>query len=63
MQDMLMKERLSCNDQFDEQSTLLTKKGRLIEKLRKENEVNATSYVCRQEWTRPDWIKIHFVCA
>ena len=46
MQDMLMKERLSYVDQFDEQSTTLTKKGQLIEELKKENEVIATSYAC-----------------
>ena len=46
MQDMLMKERLSDIDHLDEQSTSLTKKGQLIEELRKENEVIATSYVC-----------------
>ena len=44
---MLMKERSSYIDQFDEQSATLTKKSRLIEELRKENEVIATfSYVC-----------------
>ena len=41
-----MKEKLSCINQLDEQSTTLTKKGQLIEELRKENEVIATSYVC-----------------
>ena len=41
-----MKERLSYIDQLDEQSIPLTKKDRLIEKLRKENEVIATTYVC-----------------
>ena len=45
MQDMLMKGRLSYVDQLDEQSTTLTKKGQLIEELRKENEVIVTSYV------------------
>ena len=45
MQDMLMKGRLSYVDQLDEQCTTLTKKGRLIEELRKENEVIVTSYV------------------
>ena len=43
MQDMLMKERLSYVDQFDEQSTPLTKKDRLIEQLRKDDEVIATT--------------------
>ena len=39
-----MKERLSYIDQSDEQSTTLTEKGQLIEELKKENEVIATSY-------------------
>ena len=43
---MLIKERLSYIDQLDGQSISLTKKDRLIEELRKENEVIATSYVC-----------------
>ena len=48
MQDMLMKERLSYVGLIDERSTTLTKKGRLIEELKKENEVIATtrSYAC-----------------
>ena len=46
MQDMLMKERLSYKNQLDEQSTVLVKKGQLIEELRKENEVITTSYAC-----------------
>ena len=43
MQDMLMKERLSYIDQFDEESTPLTKYDRLIQELRKDNEVIATT--------------------
>ena len=43
MQDMLMKERLSYIDQIGEQSTALTKKGHLIEELKKKNEVIATT--------------------
>ena len=46
MQDMLMNERVSYIDRLDGQSATLTKKGRLIEELKKENEVIATSYVC-----------------
>ena len=38
-QDMLIKERLSYNDQLDEQSISLAKKDQLIEEQRKENEV------------------------
>ena len=40
-----MKDRLSYIDQLDQQSTTLTKKDRLIEELRKVNEVIITSYV------------------
>ena len=37
---MLIKERLSYNDQLDEQSISLAKKDKLIEELRKEIEVH-----------------------
>ena len=39
-QDILIKERLSYNDQLDEESIPLAKTDQLIEKLRKENEVH-----------------------
>ena len=45
-QDILMKERLSYNDQLDEQSTPLAKKDQLNEELRKKNEVHNYNYVC-----------------
>ena len=42
---MQIKERLSCNDQLDEQSTPLAKKDQPIEELKKENEVHDYNYV------------------